>query len=117
MQHFEELFPPLIGLHGVGDPAARIERGDLQPALVRLADARPGQLLLATDFDGTLAPITPHPDAASAVRAGLRRFAVVLPTSGLAAANLTDREEAFRSSGLEVAYFATVEEATGWLVL
>ena len=71
MQHFEELFPPLIGLHGVGDPAARIERGDLLPALVRLADARPGQLLLATDFDGTLAPITPHPDAAIALPANL----------------------------------------------
>ncbi|HUZ87530.1 MAG TPA: hypothetical protein VNF26_11335, partial [Candidatus Baltobacterales bacterium] len=71
MQHPEELFPPLIGLHGVGEPAIRIERGDLQPALSRLGDVRPGRLLLATDFDGTLAPITAQPDTASALPANL----------------------------------------------
>ena len=67
MQHVEELFPPLIGLHGVGDPAPGIQRGDLQPALAKLGDIRPGQLLLATDFDGTLAPITSEPNTASAL--------------------------------------------------
>jgi len=71
MQHSEELFPPLIGLHGIGEPATRIERGDLHPALSRLGDVRPGQLLLATDFDGTLAPITAQPETASALPANL----------------------------------------------
>ncbi|HVC78188.1 MAG TPA: trehalose-phosphatase [Candidatus Micrarchaeaceae archaeon] len=67
MQRFEELFPPLVGLHQVGEPKAGIERGDLQPALAKLGDVRPGQLLLATDFDGTLAPITAQPENASAL--------------------------------------------------
>ena len=67
----DELFPPLIGLKGVGEKAPAIQRGDLQPALSRLGDVRPGQLLLATDFDGTLAPITAKPDSASALPANL----------------------------------------------
>ena len=46
-------------------------RGDLRPALARLGDVFPGQLLLATDFDGTLAPIVRHPDAATALPANL----------------------------------------------
>jgi trehalose 6-phosphate phosphatase len=71
MQHAEESPQPLIGLDGVGEPAPRLERGTLRSALARLGDVRPGQLLLATDFDGTLAPITAHPETASALPANL----------------------------------------------
>jgi len=46
--------------------------------------------------------------------AGLKRFAVVLPSSGLAASNLRARE-ATLSTRLDVAYFATPEEAKEWL--
>jgi len=51
----------------------------------------------------------------SAVAAGLKRFAVVLPESGLATMNLKVREERWRAKGLEVGYFATVSEARDWL--
>ena len=71
MHDLGELFPPLVGINGVGDRRPRVQRGDLQPALATLGDVRPGQLLLATDFDGTLAPITDHPDTASALPANL----------------------------------------------
>jgi hypothetical protein len=50
-----------------------------------------------------------------AVAAGLKRFAVVLPTSGLAAMNLKDHENTLRKTGLDVGYFATVEDARQWL--
>lgn len=50
-----------------------------------------------------------------AVAAGLKRFAVVLPASGLATMNLKDREAKLRGEGLDVGYFATVEEAREWL--
>lgn len=49
-----------------------------------------------------------------AAGAGLKRFAVVLPESGLAAMNLKARE-ATLSTRLEVGYFTTVEEAREWL--
>jgi trehalose 6-phosphate phosphatase len=71
MQHVDELFQPLIGLNGIGDYAPRLGRGNLGPALARLGDVRPGRLLLATDFDGTLAPITAHPETARALPANL----------------------------------------------
>ncbi|MGH7760953.1 MAG: trehalose-phosphatase [Candidatus Dormibacteraceae bacterium] len=63
--------PPLIGLDGVADHSMPPRRGDLKPALARLGDVFPGKLLLATDFDGTLAPIVSHPDAAKALPANL----------------------------------------------
>ncbi|MGH7765055.1 MAG: hypothetical protein ACREOM_11650, partial [Candidatus Dormibacteraceae bacterium] len=56
--------PPLIGIDGVSDCSVPPRRGDLKPALARLGDVPPGKLLLATDFDGTLAPVVGHPDAA-----------------------------------------------------
>jgi len=49
------------------------------------------------------------------VAAGLKRFAVVLPTSQLATMNLQDREDTMRRMGLNVGYFATVEAARNWL--
>jgi hypothetical protein len=51
-----------------------------------------------------------------AVAAGLKRFAIVLPNSGLASMNLKDREGTLRKTGLDVGYFATVEDAKQWLV-
>lgn len=63
--------PPLIGLNGVAQRGMPPRRGDLLPALRRLGDFCPGELLVATDFDGTLAPIVRHPDAASALPANL----------------------------------------------
>jgi hypothetical protein len=50
-----------------------------------------------------------------ALAAGLKRFAVVLPSSGLAAANLKERLGKVRAEALEVAYFPTPEEARKWL--
>jgi hypothetical protein len=50
-----------------------------------------------------------------ALAAGLKRFAVVLPSSGLAAANLKERLGKVRPGSLELAYFATPEEARDWL--
>jgi hypothetical protein len=49
-----------------------------------------------------------------AARVGLKRFAVVLPASGLAASNLKARESTLKTR-LEVGYFATVAEAKEWL--
>jgi hypothetical protein len=50
-----------------------------------------------------------------ALAAGLKRFAVVLPSSGLAAADLKERLGKVRAGALEIAYFATLEEARDWL--
>jgi hypothetical protein len=50
-----------------------------------------------------------------ALAAGLKRFAVVLPSSILATMNLKDKEGIMRTQGLDVEYFATVEEAREWL--
>jgi len=51
-----------------------------------------------------------------ALAAGLKRFAVVLPASGLAKANIQDHLRADASKRLDMAYFATLEEAQQWLV-
>lgn len=65
------LHPQLIGISGRTERAMQPRRGDLQPLLARLGDVFPGQLLLATDFDGTLAPIVRQPDLAQALPANL----------------------------------------------
>ena len=69
--HEDGSHPRLIGINGRPEQSIRPRRGDLQPALARLGDCNPGQLLLATDFDGTLAPIVRQPDAAQALPANL----------------------------------------------
>jgi hypothetical protein len=51
-----------------------------------------------------------------ALAAGLTRFAVVLPASGLAKQNIQDYLSTAPATRLEVAYFATVEQAQQWLV-
>ncbi len=48
------------------------------------------------------------------VAAGLTRFAVVLPESGLAAMDIRDREAALNAR-LRVGYFKSVDEAQEWL--
>jgi hypothetical protein len=42
-------------------------------------------------------------------------MAVVVPSSGLAAANLKERLGKVRAAALEIAYFPTPEEARAWL--
>jgi hypothetical protein len=50
-----------------------------------------------------------------ALAVGLKRFAVVIPSSGLAEADLKQRLAKVRAEALEVAYFLTPEEAREWL--
>lgn len=50
-----------------------------------------------------------------AVGAGLKRFAIVLPKSGLAATNIRDRLDKAAKATLEIAYFEGLDEARAWL--
>jgi hypothetical protein len=75
-----------------------------------LADCRRQKGLSAADQDRANENWLPR-----ALVAGLKRFAVVLPFSGLAAANLMERLGKVRPGALELAYFATPEEARDWL--
>ena len=50
-----------------------------------------------------------------AVAAGLKRFAIVVPASGLATTNLRDRLGTEPGTTLEIAYFDGVDEAKAWL--
>jgi hypothetical protein len=75
-----------------------------------LADCRRQKGLRATDQVRANEVWLPR-----ALAAGLRRFAVVLPSSGLAAANLKERLGKVPPGALELAYFATPEEAREWL--
>lgn len=75
-----------------------------------LADCRRQRVLQPSDQEWADKEWTPR-----AAAAGLKRFAVVLPHSGLATMNLTKREAIWRSLGLDVGYFATPEEARAWL--
>ena len=47
--------------------------------------------------------------------AGLRRMALVVPKSGLAAMNVTDILSRVPGTQLDVAYFGTIAEARDWL--
>lgn len=62
-----DLHRRLLGVNGVCEQPNPPRRGDLGRALQKLGDVRPGQLLFATDFDGTLAPIVQDPDIARAL--------------------------------------------------
>jgi SpoIIAA-like len=75
-----------------------------------LADCRRQKGLSAADQDRANENWLPR-----ALAAGLKRFAVVVPSSGLAQANLKERLGKVRAGTLEVAYFATPEEARDWL--
>jgi len=50
-----------------------------------------------------------------AVEAGLKRFAVVLPLSDMAAGHIQERLHEVSESGFDVSYFTTVEDAKQWL--
>ena len=50
-----------------------------------------------------------------ALAAGLRRMALVVPKSAVARTNLEQMVDKVPESKLEVAYFATVDEARAWL--
>jgi SpoIIAA-like len=75
-----------------------------------LADCRKQKGLSAADQDRANENWLPR-----ALTAGLKRFAVVVPSSGLAQANLKERLAKVRAGALEIAYFATPEEARDWL--
>ncbi len=51
----------------------------------------------------------------AALAAGLTRFAVVLPASGLATMNLRERLGKVPSTKMRVGFFGTVDEARAWL--
>jgi hypothetical protein len=50
-----------------------------------------------------------------AVGAGLKRFAIVLPTSVLAAMNVQDRLAHVPKTTLDIAYFEGLDEARAWI--
>ncbi len=50
-----------------------------------------------------------------AIEAGLKRFAIVLPTSDMAAGHLQERLGKVPKSAMQIAYFASVQEARDWL--
>jgi len=75
-----------------------------------LADCRRQKGLSAADQDRADKVWLPR-----ALALGLKRFAVVVPSSGLAAGNLKERLGKVRAGALEVAYFATPDEARGWI--
>jgi hypothetical protein len=76
-----------------------------------LADCRLQRVLRAADQEAGNKRWLPR-----ALAAGLKRFAVLLPASGLAKANIQDHLRAAAAEQLEMAYFASLEEAQQWLV-
>jgi hypothetical protein len=75
-----------------------------------LADCRRQKVLNPADQDRGNQEWLPR-----ALAAGLKRFAVVVPSSVLAELNLKDSLGKVAANALEVAYFATPEEARQWL--
>ena len=75
-----------------------------------LADCRRQKVLNPADQEQANREWLPR-----ALAAGLKRFAVALPSSGLAEVNLKDSLGKAPAGALDVAYFATVEEAREWL--
>jgi hypothetical protein len=75
-----------------------------------LADCRRQKVLNPADQERANLEWIPR-----ALAAGLKGFAVVLPSSGLAGVNLKDSLGKAPAGALDVAYFATVEEARAWL--
>ena|SRR5438445_6510302 len=75
-----------------------------------LADCRRQRVLRPEDQAKADAEWLPR-----AVTAGLKRFAIVLPTSVLAAMNLKGSLGKVASTAFDVAYFEGVDEARAWL--
>lgn len=76
-----------------------------------LADCRRQKVLNPKDQDQANREWLPR-----ALRIGLKRFAIVVPASVVADMNLRSSLETASGAGLEVEYFATVEEARHWVV-
>jgi hypothetical protein len=74
-----------------------------------LADCRNQRVLNLADQERAEREWTPR-----AIEAGLRRFAVVLPVSDVAAANLQKRLDSAKPV-INIRYFAAVDEAREWL--
>jgi hypothetical protein len=75
-----------------------------------LADCRRQKVLNPADQDRADREWLPK-----ALASGLKRFAVVLPASGLATMNLKERIGKVPSSAMRVGYFSTVDLARAWL--
>jgi SpoIIAA-like len=75
-----------------------------------LADCRQQKVINPADQDRANREWLPR-----ALAAGLKRFAVILPKSGLAEMNIRDALGKVPETALQVAYFATVEEGKAWL--
>ncbi|HXN79027.1 MAG TPA: STAS/SEC14 domain-containing protein [Candidatus Dormibacteraeota bacterium] len=75
-----------------------------------LADCRRQKVLNPADQDRANEQWLPR-----ALAAGLKRFAVVVPSSVLAEVNLRASLATVPAAALEVAYFATPAEARDWL--
>jgi hypothetical protein len=76
-----------------------------------LADCRKQRVLKAADQKRGNEAWLPQ-----ALAAGLKRFAVVLPESGLAKFNIQLHLSAAAAAQMEVSYFATADEARRWVV-
>jgi hypothetical protein len=75
-----------------------------------LADCRRQRVLSPIDQDRADREWLPR-----ALAAGLKRFAIVLPISALAAMNLADRLGKIPGTTLEIAYFEGIDEARTWI--
>ena len=73
-----------------------------------LADCRRQRILNLADQERANREWLPQ-----VLEAGLKRFAIVLPESDIAAGHLRERLSDVR--GMEIGYFATVEESRAWL--
>jgi hypothetical protein len=76
-----------------------------------LADCRRQKVLNPKDQDLANREWLPR-----ALKAGLKRFAIVLPASVVADMNIRDSLGKASAEGLQVGYFATVDEARDWVV-
>ena len=75
-----------------------------------LADCRRQRVLNPADQERADREWVPR-----AIQAGLKRFAVVLPESDLAAAHLRERLGKVPNTAMQISYFASVEDAREWL--
>jgi hypothetical protein len=74
-----------------------------------LADCRRQRVLNSADQERAEREWTPR-----VIDAGLKKFAVVLPESDMAAAHLQDRLTSAKPA-VQIRYFGSVEEARAWL--
>jgi hypothetical protein len=97
--------PEFMGLLNAGLKALKDHGGSRW-----LADCRRQKVLNPGDQDQADREWLPK-----ALAAGLRKFAVVLPASGLATMNLRERLGKVPATAMKVGYFSTVDQAAAWL--